>query len=190
MDAKLIIFDADGTLCDRDTGALLPDVAPVLALLTHPGVRNRPALAIATNQGGPACRDAGWGTHFPALRDVEERYARLAEQFGARLYVALSFVTKQNEVILPHGLSPDDPRARLDWRKPQPGMLLQAMEDAGVSPADTLMIGDRPEDQEAARAAGCAFIWAQGYFARGWEPGKDYGILPTLGETYHGGGAK
>jgi phosphoglycolate phosphatase len=38
--------------------------------------------------------------------------------------------------------------------KPHPGMILQAMEQAGVSPDDTVMIGDSSFDMGMARAAG------------------------------------
>jgi D-glycero-D-manno-heptose 1,7-bisphosphate phosphatase len=38
-------------------------------------------------------------------------------------------------------------------RKPNPGMLLRAMADFGVDPADAVMIGDKVSDMEAARRA-------------------------------------
>lgn len=40
------------------------------------------------------------------------------------------------------------------WRKPQPGMFLQAARDFGISLADSVLIGDRMSDIEAAAAAG------------------------------------
>ena len=176
MEIHLIIFDADGTLIARDSGQLLPGVAEYSSLLNHPGCRNRPALAVATNQGGPACRDAGWGDHYPALAQVESRYGALAAQLGARLYMSLIYIDKSGGIYIPAGLPADDPRLSLSWRKPQPGMLRQAMLDAGALPQNTLFIGDSPDDQAAARAAGCAFIFAQKFFARGWTPGQDWDL--------------
>jgi D-glycero-D-manno-heptose 1,7-bisphosphate phosphatase len=41
-------------------------------------------------------------------------------------------------------------------RKPQPGMLLDAMAALGAAAADTIFIGDAIRDVEAAHAAGCA----------------------------------
>ena len=38
--------------------------------------------------------------------------------------------------------------------KPHPGMILEAMREAGASPEDTIMIGDTTYDMEMARAAG------------------------------------
>jgi HAD superfamily hydrolase (TIGR01549 family) len=49
-------------------------------------------------------------------------------------------------------------------RKPNPGMLMELMELYGVSPHETLMVGDRPEDAEAAKAAGCEFIHRDVFF--------------------------
>jgi phosphoglycolate phosphatase-like HAD superfamily hydrolase len=174
MNYTLIIFDADGTIADRESGQLLPGVAEFISLLRQ--ARNRPAFAIATNQGGPACRDAGWGNHFPALADVEARYGALAKRMNARLYMSLCYQSKSG-LIVPSGLRASDPRLNPQWRKPAPEMLFRAMSDAGATPATTLMIGDRPEDQQAAAAAGCYFQWAQKFFARGWEKEANYGLL-------------
>ena len=43
------------------------------------------------------------------------------------------------------------------WRKPQPGMILQAASDFGISLADSVLIGDRISDIEAAAAADIRF---------------------------------
>ena len=54
-----------------------------------------------------------------------------------------------------------------EWRKPKPGMLIELMDSLGFTPVDTLYIGDRDSDQQAAEAAGINFIWAKDFF--GWE---------------------
>ncbi len=41
-----------------------------------------------------------------------------------------------------------------DCRKPEPGMILRAAREHGLSLADSLLVGDKPSDIEAARAAG------------------------------------
>lgn len=173
---RLIIFDADGTLVDRDTGRWLPGVEDALSLLRR--ARNRPAVAIATNQGGVGCRAFGWSGNYPTEAEALARYRALAQKAGAaHLYICFAYLARDGR------WSPTPPEAietrfwQRDWRKPAPGMLLQAMSDAGVGPAETLMIGDRPEDQEAAAAAGCYFQWAQKFFARGWQEGQNYGLL-------------
>ncbi len=40
------------------------------------------------------------------------------------------------------------------YRKPEPGMIFQAMADYGFDPRETFFIGDTPRDMEAARRAG------------------------------------
>ena len=41
-----------------------------------------------------------------------------------------------------------------DCRKPQPGLILRAAQDLGLSLPDSLLVGDKPSDIAAARAAG------------------------------------
>ncbi len=41
-----------------------------------------------------------------------------------------------------------------DCRKPEPGMILQAVKDLNLSLADSILVGDKPSDIEAARKAG------------------------------------
>ena len=51
-------------------------------------------------------------------------------------------------------------------RKPGPGMLIEAMADFDAGPYETLMVGDRPEDEEAAAQAGTDFQWSDNFFAK------------------------
>src|SRR5260221_14510121 len=48
-----------------------------------------------------------------------------------------------------------------DRRKPGSGMLSDAMKALNRSKSDTLMVGDRPEDEQAAQNAGVAVMWAE-----------------------------
>lgn len=43
-------------------------------------------------------------------------------------------------------------------------MLIEAMLREDVKPEQTIMIGDRPEDEEAAENAGCDFMWTRDFF--------------------------
>lgn len=149
----LYIFDADGTLCERPVGDLLPGVEDKIRALRFGGCK----IAIATNQGGPACRDAGWpwSYQYPTVAEVEAHYGRLAERLGARLYMSLLYQVKSSgALIAPAGMDTNDPRLDPEWRKPRPGMLWQAMADAGVPASQTVFVGDSTEDEAAARAAG------------------------------------
>lgn len=170
MTPRLIIFDADGTLCARDSGALLPGVKAWLAEWRHG--QGYPVLAIATNQGGVGCRALGGFGHperYPTETQAIRRYRALGRALGipaGRVYLAFAYQTKSGVWSPP----PADTRYpdfwRRDWRKPTAGMLHRAMREAGVRSAETLMVGDRPEDEGAATAAGCAFQWADRFFSR------------------------
>lgn len=52
-------------------------------------------------------------------------------------------------------------RRESEFRKPGPGMLLQAMRELDLDPAGSLMVGDKASDIQAARAAGvpAAFLF-------------------------------
>lgn len=55
----------------------------------------------------------------------------------------------------------------LNYRKPAPGMLIEAVDWlrwSNIKVTERLMVGDRPEDQQAAQAAGFHFYWADDFF--------------------------
>jgi len=174
---KLIIFDMDGTLVEKFTLNLLPGVRPFFDLLLRDGCEALPRIAVATNQGGVGLRY--WlqqrgerFSQYPTEEEVERRLHELAQRLGAGLhlltYAAYRYQTKEGFwVPAPPGAG-DLPRWQADWRKPGPGMLLQAMQDAGAGRHETLFVGDSTEDQLAAQAAGCAFVWAANFFSQRW----------------------
>lgn len=49
-----------------------------------------------------------------------------------------------------------------DWRKPEPGMLLDIMREWPVSKEGSFLVGDKPTDIEAARRAGIASVLFEG----------------------------
>ena len=142
----LVIFDADGTLTPLrggSTGAferrLLPGVAEKCARLRANGV----TLAIISNQGGAD----------PDRADRRSIGAVLAQlRWTAAAVGADTF-----RFAVKHG-------ARY---KPSPAMLLEVMREVGASPEDVLYVGDWESDEEAARAAGVEFAWADEFFKRG-----------------------
>jgi D-glycero-D-manno-heptose 1,7-bisphosphate phosphatase len=74
---------------------------------------------------------------------------------GKKLWAIIEPITIASEVT---GLY----RRCGNFRKPEPGMLIAAAKWACVNEA--IMIGDRPEDEAAAAAAGFAFEWAADFF--------------------------
>jgi D-glycero-D-manno-heptose 1,7-bisphosphate phosphatase len=50
-------------------------------------------------------------------------------------------------------------RGACDCRKPAPGMLLRATAELSLDLRRSIMVGDRPSDVAAGRAAGCRTVW-------------------------------
>ncbi len=156
MDYKFIMFDVDGTLVITKSGATfrksaddwqwLPGRAERLKSLKTQGVR----LAVATNQGGVAF---GYMQQSDILAELT-RMSKEAWISAGGLYICYTHPAAKVEQY----------RAEDDRRKPGPGMLLEAMADFEAEPEETLYVGDRPEDEEAARNAGVAFMWANEFF--------------------------
>lgn len=136
---RALFLDRDGTLI-RDVGyprdpalvEALPDAIDVLRALqtTH-------ALVIVSNQSGIA---RGLITED----ELQAVQARVIDVFGG------GGVTFAGAYFCRHA-----PDAGCACRKPAPGMLLDAARDLGLDLARSIMIGDKPSDVDAGRAAGC-----------------------------------
>ena len=157
---KLVISDVDGSLVKTKSGATfrktaddwqwLPGRLEKLQELHRQGKR----LSFASNQGGVA-----YG-YMEETDIIEQLYIMVSQIMGESkpeyFYMGVCFT--HPKASLPE-YRQDDQR-----RKPGPGMLLEAMEHCHVEPEQTLMVGDRPEDEEAAKAAGCVFMWSEAFF--------------------------
>lgn len=144
MSPKLVLLDRDGVLNeDRDDFVknpgeltLLPGSAEAVANLTKAGIRT----AIVTNQSG-----LGRGLFDRAMLErIHEKLHTEIARMGGR-FDAIFFC-------------PDTPWEAGPNRKPEPGMLREAMAKFRVSPADCVMIGDSLRDLEAATKANCRRI--------------------------------
>ncbi|MEI8320413.1 MAG: HAD-IIIA family hydrolase [Alphaproteobacteria bacterium] len=139
---KLILLDRDGVINEERTGYVksveefnfIPDSIQAIKQLSDAGIK----LAIITNQG---CI----GRNLITMDQLEEIHQHLIKNL------------KQHHINL-HKIyvCPDHPDFPTHRRKPNAGMLLEAMSDLDVTPSETLMIGDDIRDLKAARAAGCA----------------------------------
>lgn len=168
----LTIFDLDGTLAEKWGTALLPGVRQRISELDG-------HVAVATNQAGVAWH-AVEGDPYPRPAEIGQRLVGIAEKLAA-LEDALWLVAIGAEHV---SLPPEQWRALaagvtqaaaplrvrtssdLSWRKPRPGMVLEACEFFGVGTREAVFVGDRESDARAAEAAGVDFIRADRYFGR------------------------
>lgn len=164
---KLLILDKDGTLVKPKSGntfvqspndqELIEGVAETLEHYRGSGW----IFAIASNQGGVA---AGYKTIDDAMHEMMMCVDILHKQAGAGAW----------GVFCPdHGASAYDfdwfrskcvdSDIKEGWRKPDPQMLLYIIQkelDWGYTLDEILFVGDRPEDEQAAKSAGINFMWA------------------------------
>lgn len=194
---KLLIFDIDGTIADRASGQLLPGRREFfrslwqypelkIALASNQGgvgfrywlETERPAWFTEESPEKQAAQLAIYPTQAKAEERIKQiafairRITRELKPYSTvtRTYISFAWQFKSNGLWAPKPAGADkDPRWLQGYRKPGPGMLNEAMLDAGIAETETLMIGDRSEDAEAARAAGCAFMWAKDFFEEAGE---------------------
>lgn len=104
------------------------------------------AVVVVTNQAGIGRGYSGWPEHI----QVENRVAQALLEQGER--VDAIFACPFHE----QGLAPYDVASH-PWRKPRPGMLLEAARLLNLDLRKSILVGDKASDQEAARAAELAF---------------------------------
>jgi len=146
LDRDNTLIVNDGDLGDPHAVTLKPGVGGGLRRLREAGYR----LVIVTNQGGVA---RGVFTE----EDVDAVHQRIAalvdETAGAPdLIDRFYFCPYHPEAVLA------DYRRDHPWRKPNPGMLLQAADDMDLDLAVCWMVGDQARDVTAGRMAGCRTV--------------------------------
>lgn len=178
---RLVIFDCDGTLADGQA-AICHAMAQAFALLDLPAPDNHQVRRIvglslphAVRKLAPDAADdvvaeavAAYKQAFFAMRQAglvrEELYPGIAA-LVPRLHAAgfaLSVATGKSDrglasTLTMHGLDPYFSSLQTADRhpsKPDPAMLVAAMDDVLAAPHRTVMVGDTVFDMHAARAAG------------------------------------
>ena len=172
-----IFLDRDGTLVPDDENAgvaarltLVDGVAPSLRRLRDAGFR----LVVATNQGGVA---RGRFTE----NDVDAVHSRLSELLDQQTGLKRTIESFYYCPFHPKGIVPEYTREH-PWRKPRPGMLLQAAQDMELELERSWLIGDSPRDVAAGRAAGVRTILVSRDKARIADAAADYSAA-TLAEA-------
>jgi len=137
-----VILDRDGVLNAEapDRGYItspgawhwLPGSLAALAMLRRARVR----VSVATNQSGV-------GRGLMTLQDLAAVHDRMLQE-------ALAAGGRVDAVFT----CPHAPDATCACRKPEPGLLLEAVAASGIAADSTLVVGDDRRDIEAARSAG------------------------------------
>lgn len=138
---RVALLDRDGTINVKapegeyvvapDEVELLPGAATAIRRLNAAGV----PVAVVTNQRGIALGRMSESD----LAAVHERLAALLAEDGARIDLFR---------YCPHAAG------TCHCRKPEPGMLVDALETLGGTPGTSIMIGDSASDIEAGHRAG------------------------------------
>jgi phosphoglycolate phosphatase len=218
---KLVIFDCDGTLVDSQHmivtamteaygthGLALPERETLLSVIGLSLTEAFTALGNGDVRFPVASLAEHYRLAFHAMRERGERmeplYPGAADAIGAlvrRDDVVLGIATGKSQrgvrlVLTHHGLidhfitikTADDAPS-----KPDPGMVIAAMREAGVDAANTVVVGDTVYDIAMARAAGVAAIgvtWGYHRAAALAEAGAfavihDYGgLIPALDKLW------
>jgi len=140
---RFVLLDRDGTiniekhyLSDPALLELYPGVASALRQLQASGF----GLAVVTNQAGIAKGKI-------TAAQLEAVHAKLVAMLAAE------GVTLDGIYFCPH-----HPDHNCDCRKPQPGMVTQAVAELGFDPKQAFMIGDKGLDIDLGKAVGAATI--------------------------------
>ena len=174
---RLLCLDVDSTIVsERDSTKLISQFRDLLRSLDPTRIK----IALVSNQGGVGLRrwmeQGHWGEphNLPTQAQVEARMETIVTEIktlfrgDVSVYVAFRYKTAKGKISPRPAGTAADARWEENWRKPNPGMLLKAMEDSGVSATErlreTLFIGDQVTDQEAAERASVAFMFAKSFF--------------------------
>ena len=144
---KVVFLDRDGTIIDNqgDVGdpkdvTIIPGVADAISSLSNAGW----LVLVVTNQAGVA-RGVFTEDDITIGHDYIDTLIGPIERYY--------YCCHHPEGDL------EEWRASHPWRKPSPGMLLQAIEDYDIDVEASWMIGDTLRDIQAGQAAGCKTIW-------------------------------
>ena len=146
LDRDNTLIANDGDLGDPAHVELLDGVPQGLCRLRDAGYR----LVVVTNQGGVARGRYEEEDVDRVHREISTLLDRETDRRG--LIDRFYYCPYHPEATRP------EYRREHPWRKPQPGMLLQAARDLGLDLPGSWLIGDQPRDIEAGRAAGCRTV--------------------------------
>jgi D-glycero-D-manno-heptose 1,7-bisphosphate phosphatase len=146
LDRDNTLIANDGDLGDPAAVRLLDGVAAGLRRLHEAGYR----LIVVTNQGGVARGAFSEGD----VDAVHQRIGTLVDEAAqtSGLVDRFYYCPYHPDAVL------EEYRRDHPWRKPQPGMLLQAAHDLDLDLGDCWLVGDQARDIAAGHAAGCRTV--------------------------------
>jgi len=163
--SKIIFFDLDGTLRQTKSGATFindpADQKPIegtqkaLAYYQEKGF----LLIGITNQGGVAAGHKSLESAIEEQRITLELFPELSEIFFCPNWGESCYQLSRGNQPLEFSAPLSGDGTPISCRKPGHGMILIAARPLAEL-ADCWMIGDRPEDEACALAAGIKFVWA------------------------------
>lgn len=171
--AQLYIFDLDQTLTEMWNSIPLPGRLEALKRIARSGVN----IAIATNQAGVSFH-CEYGRPYPSAREVGQRLQDIADALPPLKKALWLIAIGHSKIQMPPSqkgtLAASVTRAtgplwamtsaKMSWRKPEPGMLIEACRSFSVQRSEAIFVGDRESDEEAAKRAGIRFIPANNFF--------------------------
>jgi len=172
---RLLLLDKDGTLTVPKSGGAFPQhpkdqrlregVEQALKEYADDGW----TMAIVSNQGGVAAKHKTIDSAIAEMRYAMQLTGIKKAYFCPDFAGADCWFVEPDTAWMPIGFSGS-------YRKPNPGMLQIAIAMSAWLPDDIrdgqlireniLMVGDRPEDQQAAFAAGVPFFWVDEWIAQ------------------------
>lgn len=175
-----LFLDRDGVLVEEvnylhrlEDVAFIPDVAAAIARVNGAGI----AVVMVTNQAGIGRGYFDW----EAFHDVQSRIFDYYAAHGAWFDMALACAC-HHDGIGAYAVA-DHP-----WRKPQPGMLLEAAQALGVDLSRSFIVGDSISDLAAGEAGGLpsGALVLTGHGPREWaEKGKTAFTRWNAGDSFH-----
>jgi len=174
---SVVFLDRDNTLIANDgdlgdpAGVVLLDGVPEgLARLRDAGY----LLVVVTNQGSVArgvCTEEDVDSVHRTISDLVDRQSQRRNLIDRFYYCPFH----------PDGVV-EAFRREHPWRKPQPGMLLQAARDLNLDLASSWMIGDQDRDIEAGNAVGCRTVRI-GDVAGTGDTVRAFAVSPSFSEA-------
>ena len=177
-----LFLDLDGTARESTDGKfiqtpkgqqIMPGVHEAITSLSSANAHHKRqgyTIIGITNQGGCDTINRDTGKPLKSIEDAiaEQHYTlELIPQleviyFCPDMKGLVVYRVTRNDAVKLADHTPDGEflKEKFRYRKPGAGMIFQAVFDFGIDLTKSWMIGDRDEDEKAAKAAGVSFFWA------------------------------